>query len=237
MSGGWLAALERQPERGHLFAIAHEQHAADQPRVVPRLPLDCLESCELRELVGGCLDQRELTFLRQHEQQVLVRQQHELTVAVAAALPLGCTVGQIDTGQNGAVEAERMAFVNDEVVEVRLQSSRRPALFDGPSPWSAGDRKTANAGASGHDDGVDEDAAVWSQGWLNDGRALYLPLMLPQHSPGRRRNARRAGSAEQQDLRHSIDRRPMGRAVAPEVARTDPPQFARSEVVACQRSR
>ncbi len=42
--------------------------------------------------------------------------------------------------EDAAVEAEGMAMVNDEVVEVRLQPIRGPALFGGPSVGSVRDR-------------------------------------------------------------------------------------------------
>ena len=91
--------------------------------MVPGLALDRRHRRrDFRELVGSRPDQRQFTFLRQHQQQVLVGQQNELSVAVAAALPLPRTVVQVDARKNAAVEAERMALVHDEVVEVRLQA-------------------------------------------------------------------------------------------------------------------
>ncbi len=72
-------------------------------------------------------DQRQLAFFGQHQQQILIRQQHELTVAVAAALPSALAVGQVDAGEQAAVEPVGMALVHDEVVEVRLEPVRRPA--------------------------------------------------------------------------------------------------------------
>src|SRR5436853_567800 len=81
------AACEGQPECGHLFAVANEQNVANQDRVVPRLALDRRESRELSELIRSRPDECQLTFLRQHQQQILVGQQRELAVAVASALP------------------------------------------------------------------------------------------------------------------------------------------------------
>ena len=66
---------EGQPERRHLLAVANQQDVANQYRVVPRLALDRRESRELSELVWAGCDERQLTFFRQHQQQVLVRQQ------------------------------------------------------------------------------------------------------------------------------------------------------------------
>src|SRR5215213_4887533 len=108
------AAREGKTERDHLFAVANQQDVAGQHRVVPGLALDRREPRELRELVGGRLDQRQLTFVRQHEQQVLVGQQDELAGAVVSALPLAFAVFEADTREDAAVEAEGMAIVNDE---------------------------------------------------------------------------------------------------------------------------
>ena len=46
-------ASPSQPERRHLFAVAHEQHVSDEHGMVPRLPLDRLELRNLAVLVGG----------------------------------------------------------------------------------------------------------------------------------------------------------------------------------------
>jgi len=43
-----------------------------------------------------------------------------LAVAVAAALPPTLAVGQIDAGEDAAVETEGMALVNNEIIEVRF---------------------------------------------------------------------------------------------------------------------
>src|SRR5205814_9320089 len=115
--------------------------------VVPGLAFDRRESRELSELVCGRPDERQLTFLRQHQQQVLIRQQHDLAVAVASVLPLALAVLQVDARETAAVEAESMAFVDDEVVEVGLQPDRGPALLDGPSAGSVPDRDTTHASA------------------------------------------------------------------------------------------
>ena len=134
-----------QPERGHLLAVANQQDVADQHRVVPGLALDRREPRELRELVGGRRDQRQFAFFRQHQQQVLIGQQDELAVAVASALPLALAVLEVDAREDAAVEAEGMAVVNDEVVEVGLQPDRGPALFGGPSAGSVRDRDAAQS--------------------------------------------------------------------------------------------
>src|SRR5713226_6073850 len=88
-------AREGQPERGHLLAVANQQDIADQRGVVPGLAVERREPRDLRELVGGRPDQRQLTLFRQHQQQVLIGQQDELAVAVAAALPLSLAVFEV----------------------------------------------------------------------------------------------------------------------------------------------
>src|ERR1017187_3814906 len=134
------AAREGQPERGHLLAVANQQDVTGQNRVVPGLALERREPRELRELIGDRPDQRQLTLFRQHQKQVLIGQQDELAVAVASALPLALAVLEVDAREDAAVEAEGIAIMNDEVVEVGLQPIRGPALFDGPSAGSTRDR-------------------------------------------------------------------------------------------------
>jgi hypothetical protein len=122
-------ARQGQPERDHLLAVANQQDVADQRRMVPGLALDCLEPRELLELVGSRSHQRQLTLLRQHQQQVLVGQQDELAVAVPSALPPAIAILEVDAREDAAVEAEGMALVDDEVIEVGLQPGRAPSAF------------------------------------------------------------------------------------------------------------
>src|SRR5580700_1928834 len=101
--------------------------------MVPGLALDRREPRELSELVGSRLDQRQLTLFRQHHHQVLIGQQDKLAVAVASALPDALAVFEVDAREYAAVEAQGMAIVYHEVVEVWLQAVRGPALLDRPS--------------------------------------------------------------------------------------------------------
>ncbi|HXB68099.1 MAG TPA: hypothetical protein VNY05_07640 [Candidatus Acidoferrales bacterium] len=78
--------------------------------------------------------QSQLAFLRQHQQHVLVREQDELAVAVASALPRWLAVLEVDAREHAAVKAEGMVIVNHEVVEVWLQRGRRPAQPQVPRP-------------------------------------------------------------------------------------------------------
>jgi lysophospholipase L1-like esterase len=54
------AARQRQAERGHLLAVAEQQHIPDQRRLVPGPALDCLDTCKLGEAVRGRRDEGEL---------------------------------------------------------------------------------------------------------------------------------------------------------------------------------
>src|SRR5215471_10334555 len=114
----------RESECGHFLAVANQQRVADQRRMIPGLAVERLESCQLPELAGRRADERELALFRQHDQQILIREQDHLTVAVAPALPLARPVFEADARQDVAVESERVAFVHDEVVEVRLEAAR-----------------------------------------------------------------------------------------------------------------
>ncbi len=53
------AALEGQPERDHLLAVANQQYIAGQHRVVPCLALDRRESHEFRESSHASTEKRE----------------------------------------------------------------------------------------------------------------------------------------------------------------------------------
>ena len=143
--------------------------ADDGPRIAA-LAFDGWDLRDLSELIGRRLHERQLAVLRQHQQQVLIGQQDELAVAVASALPLSLAVLEVDAREDAAVEAERMAFVNDEVVEVGLQPVRGPALFDGPSAGSTPGRDAAHAhfGAPEPGTAADENVAVRNHGRLHD---------------------------------------------------------------------
>src|ERR1051326_7864414 len=88
----WSVSVCGQLERGHLFAVAHEQRVADEHRMVPGLAFNCRQLRDLGELIRRRRHERELTFFRKHQQQILIRQEHELTITVAAAFPLALPV-------------------------------------------------------------------------------------------------------------------------------------------------
>src|SRR6266403_865016 len=69
-------------------------------------------------------DERQLAFLRQYQQQVLLSQQHKLAIAVAAILPLALAVLQVNAREKAAVEPERMTLENAPIgSQRRLQDS------------------------------------------------------------------------------------------------------------------
>src|SRR5262245_5876876 len=202
--------------------------------MVPRLAFDRRDACDLREPIRRRTDERELTFLGYHEQHVLIGENHELTRAVASALPLALAVREIDARENVSVETVRVALVHDEVVEVRLQTIRRPALFDAPSTGSVLDAETADAEAAAHRNRVDEEVAVRRHRGLHDGAAL--PRVLPQHFAVARRDARRALLCQLDDLLDAVDRHELRGAVAHAGGLPDPAWSSGRAVVRGERA-
>ena len=78
-------------------------------------------------------------------------------MSIASALPLASAIFDVDAREDAAIEAECVAIVNDEVVEVWLQSCRCPPLFHDPSTRAAPsrveglvpNRDTGHAGVGG----------------------------------------------------------------------------------------
>src|SRR5690242_13763751 len=101
--------------------------------MVPGLPLDAWDFCDFSELIRSCADQGQLALFGNHQQQILIGEQNQLAVAVAPAFPLALTVLQIDTREDTAIKAERKPFVNNEVVEVRLEPVGSPFFSHGPA--------------------------------------------------------------------------------------------------------
>ena len=104
------------------------------------------------------------------------------------------------------------AFVNDEVVEVRLQPVRCPSCFDVPPVRTVRNRKAANAHAAGGGNRIHEHVAVRHQCRLRD--RAWRPFMLPEHLTAGRVHADGARTSEKQDLLDAVDGRTMRRAVA-----------------------
>src|SRR5262245_3296247 len=163
------AAREGNAESGHFLVVTDQKDVAGKCRVVPCLSLDSRNTCcDLRELVGGRRNQRQLTLFRQYQQQVLVRQQDELTMTEPSALPLALAVIQIDACEDAPVESEGMVLMNDEVVVVGLQPDRGPALPGGPSAGSVLNRDTLHADIGEIGAGTDQYIAISGQCWLHD---------------------------------------------------------------------
>jgi hypothetical protein len=70
---------------------------------------------------------------------ILLGQEDHLAVAVPAALPAALAGLDVDCRKDAAVEPVRVPLVDDEVVEVRLQPARCPALVHGPAVCASGD--------------------------------------------------------------------------------------------------
>ncbi len=88
-------AWKGKPERCHLLGVANQQNVADQHGVVPGLALDGRELRELCELFGR-VNQGQPTVLSQHQQEILLGQQNELTVAVPPTLPFALPILEVN---------------------------------------------------------------------------------------------------------------------------------------------
>src|SRR5262249_58913815 len=113
-----------------------------------------------------------------------------------------------------------MAFVNDEVVEVRLQPGRGPALLDAPSSGTVRDRDAADADFGESGAAADQDVAALDHGRLHD--AVDIPLVLPEQLAVGRGDADRALSVHQEDLRDAVNRRKLWRTIATTAGRALP---------------
>jgi hypothetical protein len=65
----------------------------------------------------------------------------------AAAFPPAFAIGEVNAGEEAAVEAESVAVVADEIIEVGFEADRGPSLFGGPSGGLVHDGDTADAQA------------------------------------------------------------------------------------------
>jgi len=107
------------------------------------------------------------------------------------------------------VESERVTFVNNEVVEVRLQSIRGPAFLDCPSTGTLRDGNSPDAVFLASN----QHLAFRSQRGLHD--AVDRPLVLPQFLAVGHRNADHACAAHDEYLLNAADRYELWRAVTP----------------------
>src|SRR2546423_900524 len=113
-------------------------------------------------------------------------------MAETPAFPCAPAVGEIDAGKQAAVESIRMSAMNDEIVEVGLQSDRGPTFFRAPSIRAVRDGDAADAGFGAADAGsaADQKLARARDARLND--AVAGPRVLPKLRAGGRRDADRA---------------------------------------------
>ena len=105
--------LAGQPECGHLCAVAYQQDITCQHRVIPGFSFDRRDTRQFSELLRDGLDQHQIAFFRNNQQQILICQQDELTAAIAATFPLSLTFFDIDAGERAAVKSVDIPFVND----------------------------------------------------------------------------------------------------------------------------
>ena len=149
-------------------------------------------------------------------------------MAVAPALPLARAVLEIDARENAAVEAEGMALVHDEVVEVRLQPARRPALLHDPSARLVRDGETEHAvlAASPEPLPIRRSPPAITAG---------CTMLSPAHScfqstvPSDGATPISARSVHEHDLRDAVDRRQVRRAVTAAGLRAEPARLAGGE--------
>src|SRR5688572_16200557 len=80
------ASWDTEIERGHLVDVANEQEAVADGRMVPGLTFDRRHTEDLLVALRRGTDERQLAPFGQHED--VAAGQHDLSVAVAAALPL-----------------------------------------------------------------------------------------------------------------------------------------------------
>ena len=124
--------------RGHLLAVADQQNVADQHGMVPRLAIDRLELCDLFELIDRRRDEHDIPVFGHHEQEILIGQEHELTVAVAVpdldktkpaftATTTTVTAREVILSGNVVVQIDGAHYTADQVVISREGEIR----FDG----------------------------------------------------------------------------------------------------------
>src|SRR4051794_23116213 len=90
------------------------------------------------------------------------------------------TVAEIDAGQDVAVETEGVPVVNDEVVEIWLQTGGGPALCHLPSIRFTGETQTSDAQSTRCRNCIHQNVTVARQGRLSDGGAATVPSLFPQ---------------------------------------------------------
>lgn len=125
--------------------------------MVPGFAFDGGAAGEFGELLGDSGDEGEFAFFGEDEEGVLRGEEEELALAIAAAFPFALAGGEVDAGEDTAVETVGVAFVDGEVVEVGFEAVGGPAFLDGPGRGAGFGGEAAEA--AGFTDG-EEDVAI-----------------------------------------------------------------------------
>lgn len=99
-------------------------------RVVPGLPLDCLETASfVMARRVGC-QSYSLALLADDEQFTSVGYMEDLAVGVPTAEPAPRSRGQIDACEDPVIEAVQIAVTDNRIVEITPQCLRSPQRLD-----------------------------------------------------------------------------------------------------------
>src|SRR5262245_40793794 len=121
--------MSAQIERGHLVRIPDQQNTVRERGMVPGLAADDREARELVVALRRGTEEREVTVLGEDDE--VVADGEDLTVAVAAALPLEIARAGVDAAENALVEAVDVPVDQDGAREAVLHSGVAPDLLDG----------------------------------------------------------------------------------------------------------
>ena len=202
------------------------------------LPSIAVKRATSENLSGVADDERQLAFLRQHQQHVLIRQEYELSVAVASALPFPRFRRRDRRTRGCCRRSRRHPLVNDEVTEIRFQSARRPALLDGPPDLSRAERGSCARPRCGACRPRPWRRCVMSSVAVLVGHSRLHDRRRPVPTCAPRAALPSAGATlivrlprSNRICGHAVDRRQMRRAVASAARWTQPPWFAGSGIV------
>src|SRR5262249_14130569 len=119
----WFA-LFIELEAGRLFAVADEEPAVGNNRMVPGFARKRLELSEFLVHPAVGVHERDFACLRKNDELVGIREQQHLAVAVTARLPDPLSAFEVHTGEKRTVEAVDVSAMHDEVVVVRSEGER-----------------------------------------------------------------------------------------------------------------
>ncbi len=119
--------------------------------------------------------------------------------------------------------------MDDEIVVVRLESRRRPALFGAPT---SGIERYGDSAQPHVEAGADQHASVRHDRGLDDPCAAgHGPGMLPKDGAVARSETRCPVTGQHDELPDPADRREVSRAVAQWAGRREPSRLSRREIV------